>query len=305
MTAFMQIVKVIAAAVFGVTLPTFVARCAEVERAGVSWRVILENGDVERLEQGTAVVAVVTGPEPTTKAISAAVGIISAVNRVGGKKGVEITGVLGAVAICVTPKGKGPFADLKQASDETTKLLDHWGAVFRGDFKKADGWLAKHDPSAKVADKIKDVLRIGRSKESNDDPPGAPRQPKGDMFAVQTEPNDWTRFMLMSVDDKVTLLFHTGYLSAEQGGNQDAHANRFPVEGCEKWALIHNSDNTVSFKSDDGHYLRALDGGKKGVDVRGKGIGEWERFILEFNDKGQATLKTPRPEFSYFVTSIP
>ncbi len=278
-------VVLIAAVAFAaiVTVPSD-ARAAKFERSGLAWRLVLENSEVQDLKKGAALATLVANPEPAvSKAVAAAIGMIDLVNEIGGRRGVEITGVISYSATTITPKGNGPYGELVKAGKEISKLGEHWGGIANGNIEKASDWLAESDPGPAIAN----ALGIGRRKKKN-------RHTPGGMVADRKEAGKSERFTLVQVDDgKVAILGHTGYLAAEGGGGGATYANRDKIGDWEKWTVVRNSDGTVSFGAHDGrHYFVAEEGGGSVCGANRTAIGDWEKFRLEYDDNGGVAIKT-------------
>jgi hypothetical protein len=119
---------------------------------------------------------------------------------------------------------------------------------------------------------------------------GPQKQPNGFVETDRTVVGPWETIQLEAdADRKVSMRFHTGYLSAEHGGGYDAIANRAAAQIWEKWSLVRNEDGTFSFLASDGkHYLTAeppnAQGFKGRLMVDREQIGPWEKFTIESHD---------------------
>ena len=127
------------------------ANSAKFEQSGLAWRLVLEDSDVQKLKQGAALAALIMNPEPAvSKAVAMAIGMIDLVNEIGGRRGVEITGVISTTNTVVTPKGKGPYGELVKTGKELSKLGEHWGGIVNGNIEKAGDWLKENDPGPAI-----------------------------------------------------------------------------------------------------------------------------------------------------------
>lgn len=256
---------------------------ASYQRSGLAWKVSLENKDVQALKtNGGLLSALISNPEPVvSKAIAAGIGIIDLVNEAGGRKGVDIAGVHGQPNTVITPKGRGPYAELARIGRSLSKVGEHWGGIANGNIEQASEWLASHDPGPAIAE----ALGVGRRK---------PKHLRGGMVADRKNAGGWERFtFLATTDGRIAILGHTGYLAAEGGGGGSTYADRDSIREWEKWTLIRNSDGTISLRSSDGkHYFTAERGGGSVCRSDRTRIGEWEKFRLEFGANGSVSLKT-------------
>ncbi|MFT3878776.1 MAG: hypothetical protein QM703_03835 [Gemmatales bacterium] len=275
-------------------------RAADLDTSNLPvWKLTLENDDITKLNQGATLAVILTNPPPqVTAAIGAGLAVINTVNTLGGKKGVDIVGVLGSSVLTVTPKGTSPYSAIVKVKNDVQQLGDHWAGIAISNIDKVSDYLAKFDPSKPVRIEIRKVQRtvekivngLLRRHQEEEEVTHIP----GGMVADRDAPGDWEKFILVSCgNNKVALRYHTGFLSAEGGGGGSTFANRSTIGGdWEKWEIVSHGGTVVSLKSSNGKFLCAENGGGREVNATRNSVGEWEKFYLDFHADGKATLKT-------------
>lgn len=253
---------------------------ATIESSGPAWRLVLENEDVQQLKTGGTLASLILNPEPMiSKAVSVAISIINTVNEIGGRRGVEICGVIGTSVTSITPKGVGPYNLINNLGASVSNLGPHWVGIVKGNIDKVSDWLNKNNP----VDAIGDLL--GNKRRQSHMP--------GGMMADRTVVGPWEKFSLITLaDGKIAILAHTGYFAAEGGGGGPVYANRSEIGDWEKWEMIPNPSGSVSFKSINGHLLVAEGGGGSVCNSNRDNVGEWEQFKLEYDLNGAVSIKT-------------
>ncbi len=276
---------------------------------GPVWVVSLTHRQAEGVEgllgtiAGVAAVAIPGFGDVIAAAVGGAAGIILVVDALGGDQGVDINGVAGVTGVIVTPHASGMFATLIQgarvgvaaativefilaASSQIPLLASSFGVtVAAAVFAAVGGGTPLGWALAGAAGIVVNLL------EPAPDPNG-----HGGIHADRTVVGDWERFILASIGsgDEIALLSWQGLFSAQGGGGAEVYANRPKVGPWETWTLMNNQDGTVSFRSTNGHFLTALNGGGYGSYCLADrlAIGNWERFYLENLPSGHVAIKT-------------
>lgn len=205
-----------------------------------AWRLTLENEDVQQLKQGVVLTVLVANPDPViTKAIAAAIQVIDTVNEIGGRKGVEIIGILGTSNLVIVPKGSGGFyGELVKVRNEIDKMGRHWEGIFRenGD-KISKGW--------------KKWTGQGGGRKDN------PWIARGTREKV----GEWERFRLIALpDNQVAFATHKGYLwhcKELTGIGGSARAESYVIGEGEQFTLKRVPDGSTIIESIHGHYLNS------------------------------------------------
>lgn len=218
---------------------------------GIVWEIELSHNDVVNLELASTLAPI---PDPEVKAaIRAMAEVIKYTDKIGGNKGVAITGVVGYFV--VTPAGQSPYDKFKTIGKQSVEAIeDTWKSLFGKKTKK-------HVPGAVAANRDK--------------------------------AGEWEEFGIAALPDgKIAVLSWQGYFSAEGGGGKGVYANRDEIGEWEKWDLEYNDNGTVSLKSINGHYFVAEEGGGSVCNANRPAKGPWERFFMEFHANGTFSLKT-------------
>jgi hypothetical protein len=275
---------------------------------GVVWVLTLDEPETQALSgliSAGGPLAPAAGPlaPAVAAAVAAGAAYIVTIDKLGGNHGVEINGVIGVPGIIVTPRAGGLYAQLVQAGRMAVSgktIIDFvigasghiaplGGAL---GFSAVGGVLGQVVGGTPLGWALAGALGLVVNKLL---PPPDPNQ-HGGVHADRTSVGDWERFMLAQLGNgnQVSLLSWQGLFSAQGGGGGDVYANRPQVGSWETWDLIDNHDGSISFKSNNGHYLTALNGGGGGSYCRADrtAIGTWERFIIENQPNGRVALKT-------------
>jgi len=272
---------------------------------GPVWWVSLNNDQTHDIEVVLATLGALAGTvwPPAAIAIGASIPYIELVNKFGGNNGVDINGVIGTQGLIVTPRVGKVYAALIQAarlavSGRTivdfliiaSKEVPALGATLN--LPVVASVLAAVESGTPLGWALASALGLAVDLlQSAPDP-----NEHGHIWANRDQPQEWESFILAQVGDgnKVSLLSWQGLFSAQMGGGNDVYANRPQVGDWETWTLIDNNDGTVSFKSFNGNYLSAQEGGGDGmaVYVNRTTIGNWEKFYLVNLTDGKVALKT-------------
>jgi hypothetical protein len=275
------------------------------QNTGPVWWVSLDNAHTHDLEAVVATLGALTGLvwPPAAAAIEASIPYIELVNKFGGNNGVDINGVVGTDGLIVTPRVGKLYGELIQAarlevSGRTivdfiivaSKSVPELGAALN--LPVVASVLAAVESGTPLGWALAAALGfavnlLGSAPDPNE---------HGHIWANRDQAQQWESFLLAHIDDgnKVSLLSWQGLFSAQMGGGNDVYANRPQVGDWETWTLIDNGDGTVSFKSFNGNYLSAQEGGGDGmaVYVNRTAIGDWEKFYLVNMPDGKVALKT-------------
>jgi hypothetical protein len=275
---------------------------------GPVWVVELSHREAEAVQGsvgliGGLVTALLGGPVAglVVAAIAAAAGDIQLMDAIGGDNGVEVTGVIGVRGVIVTPHASGMFGTLVQAARVTVAgdtivefLLKSGGQI------PALASALGISVAASVFSAITTGIPLGwaiagafgaifKLFESAPDP-----NAHGGIHADRDAVGDWERFIMVNLgsSDHIALLSWQGLFSAQGGGGGDVYANRPQVKQWETWTLIVNQDRTISFRTFNGHFLTAINGGGSYCLADRTAIGNWERFYLENRPGGFIAIKT-------------
>ncbi len=208
------------------------------EVKGLAFRLQLSDNDVKELSKNAAVLDAVI-PDPEIKAaIKTSVAIIELTNVIGGRKGVELTGIVGTPAVFIYPQGKGSLFQLVtdaagRAEKEGKKLWIHYRGIMNGfGDKLAAGW-DKYTPFGGGGGGV-DVGRMHSNAERI---------------------GDWERFRLVALkDNKCAILTHTGYV------RQVIEASVGSEFGC--------SARATTGEIGEGEVLEIEDAGDKKIHIR-------------------------------------
>jgi hypothetical protein len=257
------------------------AHSASLDRTGLAWRVTLENSEIQDLKKGGALASMIANPEPAiSKAIAAGIQIIDVVNEVGGRRGVEITGLIGTSVNTVTPKGSGPYDILVGAVDEISGIGDHWAGILHRNVNKAGDWL--DETHARWNGK-------------------GPR----DHGRLEYQPHfqPYEKFAMISLDGGlIALQWHTGYLSDQAA---DHIMSKPHLQSYEKWYLVRNSDGSVSISSykSGGKWFLSAQKGRVQLKPHKQ---SWERFDLVPDGNGLFGLRAKHgPHAGQYLSARP
>jgi len=242
------------------------------------WNLYLTHEEVLRASDLTYLLALGI-PSEYAAAVVVAVSVVQAVDAICGDNGVNIAG-MGASTI-VTPAGIRIDTDLG-------KIIK---AIVEGSLDV-------------VAETIKLPIRILKGTASE----LGIGSPRGELHADEGSVGDDERFIFTCrPKGKVSLLAYTGFFCADHNRNDEAWADRPVIGPWEEWDLVHNDDNTVSFRSDAKDYLCTddPDGEKKLYANRPDqpGMpGPWERYQMEWQPDGTVAVKACNGQY---VSSAP
>lgn len=237
-------------------------------------------------------------------AIEATAWFLAAMDFIGGNNGVDIQGVIGTQGVIVTPHLSGLFETLVATARQGVAagtIVEFLLAASQS--VPAVGESLGVQTAAAVFAKVTGGTPLGWALDAVPlglvinllEPTPDPNQ-HGGIHADRTTVGDWERFILTELPsgNHVALLSWQGLFSAQGGGGGEVYANRVQVGAWETWALIKNADGTVSFQSNDGHFLSALNGGGSGsyCTVTPKVIGNSERFFMQTFPGGHIALRT-------------
>ncbi len=236
-------------------------------------------------------------------AIGAGIGYITAMDKFGGNQGVDINGVVGTMGIVVTPRLSGFGAQLMQAARIAVTGRTVIDFVIAASSQVAP--LGSALGTAAAGTVLKELLSgtplglavaLGVGLLIDKALPAPDPNEHGGVHADRTKVDLWERFVLAQLgnSNQVSLLAWQGLFSAQGGGGGDVYANRPQVGPWETWNMIDNHDGTVSFQSNNGHYLTALNGGGNGSYCKSDrtAIGAWERFFIVNQTNGHIALRT-------------
>jgi hypothetical protein len=276
---------------------------------GPVWWVGLDNDQTHSLEgvltTGGGLLASLAGPlwPVVGAALVASVGYIEAINKLFGSNGVDINGVIGTEGVIVTPRVGKVYGDLIQAARMVVsgRTIVDFLVIASGDIPALGATLgipvvAAVLTAVEAGNPLGWALAGALGFAVNLLDPAPDPNTHGHIWANRDQPQQWETFILAQVaaGNKVSLLSWQGLFSAQNGGGNDVYANRPQVGDWETWTLIDNNDGTVSFKSFNGNYLSAQQGGGDGsaVYVNRTAIGTWEKFFLISLPDGRVALKT-------------
>lgn len=87
-----------------------------VSQTGVVWNVELNHAEVNTLTTGAGVAALAI-PPPVDVAVAAVPAYVALIDQIGGDNGVDISGVIGAAGVIVTPRGLGAYGWLVKGAN--------------------------------------------------------------------------------------------------------------------------------------------------------------------------------------------
>ncbi|MGA2600026.1 MAG: hypothetical protein ABSH09_23905 [Bryobacteraceae bacterium] len=283
---------------------------------GLVWVVGLDHQEAQTVEDFLDLVsaAIKKAPIPppvdeiadaVTATLSLAKSYIKLMDDLGGSQGVDVQGVIGVNGVIVTPHVSGIYQEMIQGARTGV------GIATVADFLIA---LASAVPAAGAGLGIQAVAAAFAAVAAGSPigwavagaagvavnlllPAPDPNE-HGGIHADRTTAGAWEKFLLSQIPpgDMVSILSWLGLFSAQNGGDDtgDVFANRPKLGQWETWAILNNSDGTVSFKSLNGRYLTATNGGGPGSYclVNATAIGPNEKFHLENLPGGHIALKT-------------
>lgn len=275
------------------------------QNTGPVWWVSLNNDQTHDIEAVMATLATMTGAiwPPAGAAIGASIPYIEAVNKFGGSNGVDINGVIGHLGLIVTPRVGKFYEALIQAarlvvSGRTivdfliiaSKDLPALGATLG--IPVVASVLSLVEAGNPLGWALAGALGLATTLIGSEPDPNQ----HGHIWANRDTAAQWESFIMATIGNgnKVSLLSWQGLFSAQNGGGNDVYANRPQVGDWETWTFVDNNDGTISFRSFNGNYLSAQQGGGDGmaVYVNRTTIGTWEKFILVNLSDGKIALKT-------------
>jgi hypothetical protein len=248
---------------------------------------------------------------PYAPAIIAATQIASEyiimMNKMGGRNGVDIHGVVGTQGVIVTPRFSEVYEKLVEGATVGV------GVATIGEFLLR---IAAAHPGLSSALGLSAAARIfalvGGGTPYGWAVAGAfgavinlllpepdPDQ-HGGVRADRDGIGEWERFTMINTGgaNQIALLSWQGFFSARGGGGGPVYANRPWVKDWERWTLVDNADGTVSFRTGNGHFLTAEGGGGQACWANRNAIGPWEKFRAENLQGGKIALKTiTRPKY--------
>jgi hypothetical protein len=236
-------------------------------------------------------------------ALGTAIGVIQCMDALGGDQGVDVQGVIGTAGVMVTPHGTGVFQTLVQgaevarsvatiadyvllSSSRVPSIADAFGTQTAAAVVTAMangtplGWAL-----AAAFGVVVDLLE-----------PAPDPNAHGGVHADRPQAADWEQFLLFQIPpgNQIALLSWQGLFSAQGGGGGDVYANRPQLGPWETWTLLDNQDGSVSFQTNNGHYLTALNGGGPGSYclTNATAIGSSERFTMTPLPNGRVSIQT-------------
>jgi hypothetical protein len=230
-----------------------------IQRDGASFIVQLSHVEVETLNAAGGVIAA-AAPE-IAPIIGALAGIVTTVDFIGGKNGVEISGAIGSTNLMILPQGKGILGTIVRTVSEVASFLVNLqpGVVL-----------------AKFGIKI-----VG----------GLFGSPGGSIHANEgAAKNEETFLMITTTDNKVAFIAFRGYFHASSDDSL-LWANRDKSLRDEKFDLIRNANGTITLRSWMNTYVCADRNKGKRMTIDRKTAGEWEQFHLEFLGGGKVALQ--------------
>jgi hypothetical protein len=286
----------------------------KVSLTGTVWVVSLSHEQAEEVEGSLAAIAsaiallsVPTGPlaflgEAVAGAIGGAAGVIQLVDAIGGDQGVDVQGVANIEGVLVTPHASGFVAKLIEGARlgvTGATIMDF--IIGAGSGSSAIASTFGIPVAAEVFSRIASGTPLGWALAATAGAivnlllPTPDPNDHGGIHADRTVVGDWERFVLSAQPkDQISLLSWQGLFSAQNGGGADVYANR-PQQGpWETWTLINNGDGTVSFRTNNGHFLTATNGGGDGSYCMADrtATGNWERFYMQLLGDGHVTIRT-------------
>jgi len=119
---------------------------------------------------------------------------------------------------------------------------------------------------------------------------------------ITAKSNDPYEFKIRwAPNGKIAIAAPTGYLRADNRGGEGCYASSRAVLEWELWTLQKTEkDGVYGFKSSNGRFLSASNGGGIYVDVHGTSLREWEHFEVvpaSAIHGGSCTLRAPSRHF--------
>ncbi len=240
----------------------------ELERSGIAWQVTLSHDEVEMIDQAATLAPL---PPEIQAALKVVIGMVRVVDKIGGKKGVHIAGVLGTMFTTVTPRGFSPLGLMTKIGTAVVEFAKEHPEVIVGVLF----------PPALIP-----ALVVGHLIHHR-----APPVP-GSICADRNVVGPWERFTLMALPHgEVALLSWMGFLCAINGGGESTYANRTEIGPWERWRIVKNDDGTISLTIGGAYFVAEGGGGRECRANRTK-IGPWEKFHMVYQPDGSIALRT-------------
>lgn len=216
------------------------ASCAELNRNGIAFEVVLSHQEAVQIETVANSAASIISDPMISPLITAQAALIKLVDGIGGNNGVRITGVLGDSQVIITPHNApvyGPvIAELGNAANQLQRGWGHLSHVLE-------------NTSADISSKLDSGWRkvSGQSRQQ----PRADNDPRRYLRADRDSPDDNCNFLFVGLGgDEVGILTPAGWLQAENGGGNDSKARTKAMASPGSWESWHMetwSDGAVSF----------------------------------------------------------
>lgn len=241
---------------------------AEVHRDGNAYVVILSHEEVNEIAVSSATAA--TLYPPIAPFIVAVMPVIVAMDNLGGRNGVEISGSIGSPILLILPRPKGVF-----------------GSVFKtvADIGK---FIVEYHPYTLLASLyLKGIEAVI----------GLFGKGKGEVYANAGPIGENEKLsMITCTDGRIGILSYRGYFTADDD-TKSVIANREDLLDYEKWTMIQHPDGRVSFRSHPGKWMCADRNVGKRVMVDRSDPGEWEKFTVHFPSAGLVALQDSEGQF--------
>jgi hypothetical protein len=219
-----------------------------VSQTGVVWNVDLNHAEVNALttEAGFAALAI---PPPIDVAVAAVSAYVALIDQIGGDNGVDISGVIGAAGVIVTPRGLGAYGWLVKGANivvDAGKTIGEFilklvGSVQHGDIQTVavlasiGGGLLAGLATIPMGAVILDWL-FGRRADPPPDSPEALNK-RGAVKANRPKVQPWETFVLTEVGAAELPCFHGKAFSRRRAAvdrlcTQVVHGLEIGKNGC-------------------------------------------------------------------------